>query len=118
MSSASAATENLEHFETDYCLLGHTHVPTVFTAGETGNCTARHWTTDDPVILGERRLLVNPGSVGQPRDGDPRAGYAIHDGDEKTLRLYRVGYDIRTTQRRMQALKLPERLISRLEWGL
>ncbi len=118
LDSDVAAAENLTHFETDYCLVGHTHVPMVFTASPTGDCEARHWTTDDPVMLSERKLIVNPGSVGQPRDGDPRASYAIHDGDEGSLRLYRVGYDIRATQERMQALGLPERLISRLEHGL
>ncbi|MEE8352904.1 MAG: metallophosphoesterase family protein [Dehalococcoidales bacterium] len=119
--SGAAAAENLAHFETRYCLVGHTHVPMVFAAGDggvDGSCTARHWTTDDPVILEERRLIVNPGSIGQPRDGDPRASYAIHDGNEGSLRLYRVGYDVRATQKKMQALGLPERLISRLEHGL
>ena len=113
----TAAAENLAYFETGCCLVGHTHLPMVF-AAVAGNCTARHWTTDDPVIIGEGRLIVNPGSVGQPRDGDHRASYAIHDGDRATLMLYRVGYDIRTTQKKMQALGLPERLIARLEYGL
>jgi len=116
--SAATAAENLERFETRYCLVGHTHVPMVFTIGKAGNYVAHHWTTDAPVLLGEGRLIANPGSVGQPRDGDPRAGYAIHDDNEGSLRLYRVGYDIRATQKRMQALGLPERLVSRLEYGL
>ncbi len=116
--AAAMAAQNLAHFETRYCLVGHTHIPMVFTAGVGGNCAARHWTTDDPVTLGERRLIVNSGSVGQPRDGDPRAGYAIHDGARATLVLYRVGYDVRATQKKMQALGLAERLISRLEYGL
>ncbi len=124
VESAAVAGENLAYFETGCCLVGHTHQPMVFTAGDgdhadgDGNCAARHWTTDDPVIPGERRLIINPGSVGQPRDGDPRASYAIHDGDRARLVLYRVGYDIRATQKKMQALGLPERLIARLEYGL
>lgn len=130
VESAAVASENLAYFETGCCLVGHTHLPMVFTAGdgdhadgdgeapEAGNCAARHWTTDDPVIPGERRLIINPGSVGQPRDGDPRASYALHDGDRATLVLYRVGYDVRATQKKMQALGLPERLIARLEYGV
>ena len=100
-----------------------THLPMVFAADdgkipEGGNCAARHWTTDDPVTIGKGRLVVNPGSVGQPRDGDPRASYVIHDGDHTRLMLYRVGYDIRATQKKMHASGLPACLIARLEYGV
>lgn len=115
---AGAATENLAYFETACCLVGHTHVPMVFTADAAGNCTGRHWLADNPVVPGESRLIVNPGSVGQPRDGDPRASYALYDDARGSLRLYRIGYDIRATQRKMQQLGLPERLIYRLQRGL
>lgn len=118
MDAAVVAAGNLAHFETRYCLVGHTHVPMVFTAAENGDVEARHWTTGDPVVIGKAKLIINPGSVGQPRDGDPRASYALYDSDEGSLRLYRIGYDVRTTQKRMQALGLPERLITRLEYGL
>ena len=69
-------------------------------------------------VLGRRRMFVNPGSVGQPRDNDPRASYAIYDGDSGVVRLYRVEYDIGTTQTEMTRKNLPVRLIARLERGL
>lgn len=63
------------------------------------------------------RYLINPGSVGQPRDGDWRVGFAIVDRDSRTLEYYRVKYDLAETQRKMRAAGLPEPLIRRLELG-
>lgn len=60
---------------------------------------------------------MNPGSVGQPRDGDPRAAYAVYDGEARTLSLRSAAYDIRATQRAMEAAGLPEWLIVRLSEG-
>ena len=64
-----------------------------------------------------RRLAINPGSVGQPRDGDPRAAYAVYDDTTETVEFRRVAYDVRPTQRRMAEAGLPEPLISRLSVG-
>jgi diadenosine tetraphosphatase ApaH/serine/threonine PP2A family protein phosphatase len=69
-------------------------------------------------VLGTNRMIVNPGSIGQPRDGDPRASYVIYDGDSGVARLYRVEYDIGATQSEMTRKNLPVRLIVRLEHGL
>jgi len=62
-------------------------------------------------------MILNPGSVGQPRDGDPRASYAILDTEAMTWELRRVPYPIEITQERMRARGLPRRLIVRLEVG-
>jgi diadenosine tetraphosphatase ApaH/serine/threonine PP2A family protein phosphatase len=62
-------------------------------------------------------MLINPGSVGQPRDGDPRAAYALLDTEQLTLTGCRVVYDIAATQQAMRALNLPERLAARLSTG-
>jgi diadenosine tetraphosphatase ApaH/serine/threonine PP2A family protein phosphatase len=62
-------------------------------------------------------MILNPGSVGQPRDGDPRASYAILDTEAMTWELHRVSYPIEITQERMRARGLPRRLIARLEVG-
>ena len=70
-----------------------------------------------PLKLGERRLIINPGGVGQPRDGDPRASYAIYDSDERAIYHYRVPYDIAATQQRMREQRLPFGLIERLRYG-
>jgi diadenosine tetraphosphatase ApaH/serine/threonine PP2A family protein phosphatase len=62
-------------------------------------------------------MILNPGSVGQPRDGDPRASYAILDSDTSTWEYRRVEYSIEITQERMRARNLPRRLIERLDAG-
>ncbi|MFO8143097.1 MAG: metallophosphoesterase, partial [Dehalococcoidales bacterium] len=66
----------------------------------------------------KNRMIINPGSVGQPRDGDPRAGYAILDDRVNMLRLYRVPYDISLTQAKMVKQNLPMKLVSRLSRGV
>ena len=63
------------------------------------------------------RYLVNPGSVGQPRDGDPRAGYLLYDESDRLLRHVRLDYDIAGAMRRIQDAGLPRFLAERLQWG-
>ena len=65
----------------------------------------------------KRRYLLNPGSIGQPRDGDPRAGFAIADLEHEVVEFWRVPYEIADVQTRMRAAKLPEPLINRLVVG-
>jgi diadenosine tetraphosphatase ApaH/serine/threonine PP2A family protein phosphatase len=64
------------------------------------------------------RYLLNPGSVGQPRDGDWRAGFALYDDVASVVRFYRVPYDLDRAQKKILAAGLPERLASRLADGL
>jgi len=68
--------------------------------------------------FGNNRLIINSGSVGQPRDGDPRASYAIYDSSVYIIYHYRVNYDIASTQKKMIEYRLPLSLISRLNYGL
>jgi len=63
------------------------------------------------------RYLINPGSIGQPRDGDRRAAFAIVDTEQRLVEYYRTPYDLAKTQKKMQAAGLPEPLIRRLEYG-
>jgi diadenosine tetraphosphatase ApaH/serine/threonine PP2A family protein phosphatase len=65
----------------------------------------------------ERKYLVNPGSVGQPRDGDWRAGFAVYDSDAGIVSFYRVPYNLRIAQEKILAAKLPQRLATRLATG-
>ena len=67
--------------------------------------------------LGDERLIINPGGVGQPRDGDPRPSYALYDSDERTIYRYRVNYDVAETQEKMRRVGLPEPFIHRLDLG-
>jgi diadenosine tetraphosphatase ApaH/serine/threonine PP2A family protein phosphatase len=112
--STRIANENLRFFETRYCLIGHSHVPLLFEqVGET--CLLKDLPVD--LRLGESRLIVNPGGVGQPRDGDPRAAYAIYDESDKVIYSYRIPYDIADTQERMERNGLPTFLVTRLSYG-
>jgi diadenosine tetraphosphatase ApaH/serine/threonine PP2A family protein phosphatase len=72
---------------------------------------------DEPISLADTRHILNPGSVGQPRDGDPRAAYALLDSEQLTWESRRVAYPVAETQQRMRDEKLPERLIARIEYG-
>jgi predicted phosphodiesterase len=65
----------------------------------------------------EKRYLLNPGSVGQPRDGDPRASFAIADPDNHAIEFWRIAYDIKQVQARMRSVRLPEPLAHRLTLG-
>ncbi len=110
------AEENFAYFKSQFFLVGHSHVPLVFSYGEDGTSASR-FSTNVKLVLGKNRLIINPGGVGQPRDGDPRASYAIYDSEARLIRLYRVPYDIRATQDRMVERGLPMRLVARLSYG-
>ncbi|HEY55212.1 MAG TPA: metallophosphoesterase family protein [Dehalococcoidia bacterium] len=116
--SISGARENFAYFKSKFCLVAHTHVPAVFNYGEDGSCSFHPFSPNEELVLGGKRLIINPGAVGQPRDGDPRASYVIYDSKSKRLRLYRVPYDIAATQARMVEQKLPMRLVARLSHGV
>lgn len=114
VASAWSARDNFPCFDTRYCLIGHSHAPAVFEEiGEA--CEAREM---PPIMkLAENRLMINPGSVGQPRDGDPRAAYAIYDEGENVIHHYRIPYDIEETQAKMIQKGLPDYLVQRLTSG-
>ena len=114
------AQRNFAYFDTPYCLVGHTHIPVVFhqVDDSPNGCKAYLAPRNEPMSLEvEGRLILNPGSVGQPRDGNPDASYAILDTDAMTWEQRRVAYDVERTQERMRASQLPSRLIDRLEYG-
>jgi diadenosine tetraphosphatase ApaH/serine/threonine PP2A family protein phosphatase len=69
------------------------------------------------MVLSEARCVVNPGSVGQPRNGDPHAAYALYDADADILTYYRVEYDVAATQEKIAAAGLSDVLASRLTLG-
>jgi diadenosine tetraphosphatase ApaH/serine/threonine PP2A family protein phosphatase len=101
-------------------LIGHTHIPGQFRfTVQNGEhiCEMEQLAEGISQHLGEGRLIINPGSIGQPRDGDARASYAILDADELTLEYRRVPYDIGKTQHLMEKAKLPQRNVMRLSYG-
>jgi predicted phosphodiesterase len=112
----AVARTNFDFFDTSICLMGHTHVPVVY-RDQGWTATAEQLIENSPLELSQDRMMINPGSVGQPRDGDSRAAYAILDLDAMTLTHYRVEYDIAATQAKMEQSNLPPRLIARLSYG-
>jgi predicted phosphodiesterase len=115
----SVARANLEYFSTPFCLVGHTHLPTIFITGADAHTVnlIRVRPGQAVPLHKEKRIILNPGSVGQPRDSDPRAAYAILDTERATWLPRRVAYPIEVTQAHMRAAGLPERLITRLDFG-
>jgi predicted phosphodiesterase len=136
--SESDARQNLSYFQTRYCLVGHTHVQICFQLSDHRQLEGQHKANPDQIEqpnsyldlsidrneigenvleLGDDHYIINPGSVGQPRDGDPRAAYAIFDSSENCIEFRRVEYDIAVTQKRMVELDLPQWLSARLARG-
>jgi diadenosine tetraphosphatase ApaH/serine/threonine PP2A family protein phosphatase len=112
------AEANMAAFDTQICLVGHSHVPGVFLKGEGDKINVRYY----DMIPGEsftitEKAIINPGSVGQPRDYDPRASYLIYDDEADLLTQHRVPYNIPEVQERIMAEGLPERHAFRLEVG-
>lgn len=101
------------------CLFGHTHLPVIYVRNGAGDGGFIPYVEDELAVplSGETRYLINPGSVGQPRDGDPRAAFAIFDSDERVLTLYRVEYAVEKAQRRIFDAGLPPSLAHRLALG-
>lgn len=112
-----AARAQFELMEVPWSFVGHTHIPLVIEEADGSELLAARPEHGEAVKLGEHRLILNPGSVGQPRDGDPRAAYAILDTAEATVEFHRVAYPIRETQALMEEAGLPIRLIRRLDQG-
>ena len=110
-----AALAAFEHIGTPRCLVGHSHVP--FVCGLEDGAPAFRLATTGPVEVQNGRAIVNPGSVGQSRDGDPRSSYAVYDSDSGTITHHRVVYDIPATQRKMIERGLPHYLAERLTYG-
>lgn len=117
--SAAVAEANFEHFDGPFCLFGHTHVPSVFALSPDGELFARRIDGDGELPLAQPgwRFLLNPGSVGQPRDDNPLASCLLIDTDERTAKWRRIPYNVAVTQEQMRDAKLPARLVERLAGG-
>jgi len=110
-----SASENFGFFNTEFCFVGHTHVPSIFVHDHDGVNLVVPEPNTQVELRG--RCIANPGSVGQPRDRDPRSAYVIFDDQAGTWDFRRVEYDVASVQERMQAAQLPERHILRLAYG-
>jgi diadenosine tetraphosphatase ApaH/serine/threonine PP2A family protein phosphatase len=114
--SDETARNTFELLDTLCCLVGHSHVP--FLCREVAKVPRFEMLPEGvPLNLGDERWILNPGAVGQPRDGDPRASYVIYDETPRSLTFWRVEYDVSTTQEKMRRAGLPEPLADRLSFG-
>jgi len=111
------ATLSFAHFETPYCFVGHTHMPVIYHLTRADRSAILSIPGPNSQFPLNPRAILNPGSVGQPRDRNPKAAYAIYYPEEQTWELHRVPYDVAAVQIRMQASGLPERHILRLSGG-
>lgn len=111
------ATINFAYFDTPFCFVGHTHLPAQYLLGNGQSHASLIIPQPNQVTRLVARSILNPGSVGQPRDRDPRAAYAIFETQNNAWDYRRTPYDIQAVQKRMKANKLPERHIQRLAAG-
>jgi len=112
-----SARLNFDYFDTNWCFVGHSHIQCIFHLDEARDrITLESPRPGEPIALNGRAIL-NPGSVGQPRDRDPRAAYAIFDPEARTWEARRVEYDIAEVQERIRQANLPEKHAVRLSEG-
>ena len=131
------AADNFSYQFTPLCFIGHSHVPVGFCKKpiisfsdkmivnlenwESRNVPESQYLKSDSITINleaGHKYLLNVGSVGQPRNKDPRASFAIYDSDMKTVTRYRIPYDIAKAQQKIQAAGLPDRLAARLALGM
>jgi predicted phosphodiesterase len=117
VTSVPVARANLAVLGSPTGLNGHTHIPIAFVEQD-GRIDVVGPGHGSELELRGRRALLNPGSVGQPRDGDPEASYAIFDPGEGRISWHRVAYDIGAVQEAMRSVGLPGGLAARLSLGL
>ena len=108
---------NFEYFDTSLCFVGHSHIQCMFRLDEERDRITLDAPHIDVAMPLNGRVILNPGSVGQPRDRDPRAAYAIFDPEARTWEAHRVEYNVLEVQERIREAKLPEKHAVRLAEG-
>jgi predicted phosphodiesterase len=113
------AAEAFAYFQTPICFFGHTHFPFIYSEkDQIVEGTFLEGDSNEVKLEKGVRYLVNPGSVGQPRDRNPKAACAIYDSDTRTIKFYRMEYEIGEAQRKILEEKLPPALAERLALGI
>jgi diadenosine tetraphosphatase ApaH/serine/threonine PP2A family protein phosphatase len=111
------AIRSIEAASARVCLFGHTHLPAIFTAADDPAAHGDGLADDELTLPRSGPALINVGSVGQPRDGDPRAAYGLLDLERHTIRMRRTVYDVQAAQKQIIKAGLPPWLAVRLERG-
>lgn len=118
ITNLGEAAATIELMVKPLCFVGHSHQPIYVGLKASGTYDGRETRKDDKIYTHNYiKTLINPGSVGQPRDGDPRASFGIYDSEKKEFTLYRIEYNISTVQEKMLTAGLPQPLIDRLQYG-
>ncbi len=112
-----SARLNFDYFDTHWCFVGHSHIQCMFQLDEVRNRVKMEAPIVGQAMPLNGRAILNPGSVGQPRDRDPRAAYAIFDPEARTWEARRVEYNIAEVQERIRQANLPEKHAVRLAEG-
>ncbi len=113
------AAEAFSYFQTPVCFFGHTHFPFIYAEkDQIVEGTFLEGRSNEIKLEKGVRYLINPGSVGQPRDRNPMAAFAIYDADARTVKFYRVEYEIAEAQRKILEQNLPSALAERLTLGI
>lgn len=117
VTSTPVARAGIGAMETQAGLHGHTHIPIAYLEDD-GRLETMSPGAGSRIAFEGRRVLLNPGSVGQPRDGIPAASWLLLDTDDDAATWQRTAYDVARVQAAMSRVSLPERLVSRLAYGL
>ena len=113
------AAEAFEYLKLPLCFFGHTHFPFVYTKRDTAvEGTFLEGDANEVKLEKNVTYLINPGSVGQPRDRNPRAAFAIYDSDSHIVKFYRLEYDVEEAQKKILKENLPPALAERLSLGI
>ena len=119
ITSELAALHALKEAQRPVCFYGHTHIPAAFRLTDTAFDLIPPESDEEQKIEIERgcQYLINPGSVGQPRDGDPRAAFAMFEPESAVVELYRIAYPVERAQEKILKAGLPQALARRLAIG-
>jgi predicted phosphodiesterase len=117
ITSLEEAAFNFQFFTTPFCFVGHTHIPIIIVLDNEKEVYVHQGTSIDWSDMPHARFLINTGSVGQPRDRNPKSCYGILDTEAKTFSFRRIDYDIQKAQQKMRKIKMPDFLITRLKDG-
>ncbi len=117
ITSLEEAAFNYQFFDTQLCFVGHTHIPIIIVLDNEKELYVHQDTSINLNTVKDARLLINVGSVGQPRDRNPNSCYGIFDSDTGIFSYQRLSYNIEKTQAKMKKIRMPEFLVSRLQDG-
>ena len=112
--SHEQALDEFDAFEEQVCFIGHSHQPMIYEMMDKETLIVNN---DKVLVRDGRRYLVNVGSVGQPRDGNPDAAICVYDLDSSEITIQRVKYDVESAKKRIVDAGLPPVLANRLSWG-